>query len=57
MITANPNPAAHAGEAQASSATDPREAYWEEVEAELLKLPAAAKLYSAAVPAAIGGAA
>jgi hypothetical protein len=57
MITANPNPAAHAGEAQASNAADPREAYWEEVEAELLKRPAASKLYAAAVPAVIGGAA
>jgi hypothetical protein len=57
MITANPNPASHAGEAQASSATDPREAYWETVEAELLKLSAAARLYAAAAPAVIGGAA
>jgi hypothetical protein len=57
MITANPNPAAHAGEAQASRSTDPREAYWKTVEAELLKLSAASKLYAAAAPAVIGGAA
>jgi hypothetical protein len=57
MLAQTKAPAAHAGEAQASSLVDPREAYWEEVEAELLKLPAASKLYAAAAPAAIGGAA
>jgi hypothetical protein len=56
MITANFASAAHAGEAQASNVFDPREAYWELVEAELLRL-SAAKLYAAVVPAMTGGAA
>lgn len=57
MLSEKLNPASYAGEDQASRPADPREVYWAEVEAELLKLPAAAKLYAAAAPAAIGGAA
>jgi hypothetical protein len=57
MLAQTKAPAAHAGEAQASGLVDPREAYWETVEAELLKLSAAARLYAAAAPVVIGGAA
>jgi hypothetical protein len=56
MLAEKLMPPAHAGEAQASISLDPREAYWEVVEAELLKMSPAAKIYAAAAPAVIGGA-
>jgi hypothetical protein len=37
MITANPNPAAHAGEAQASNLVDPREPHWATLAVQLMQ--------------------
>jgi hypothetical protein len=57
MLAEKLTPAAHGGEAQASSSLVKQQAHWEAVESGLLALPAATYLYAAAAPAVIGGAA
>jgi len=62
MITANPNPAAHAGEAQASNSLAVQQAHWERAESELIRQCGThsarhvIQAIFAASPAVIGGA-